>query len=272
MKYLIKYLFVLILILPAYSQSIEQTVTLTTTCMSWQDTILIQSDEFLFTLVFGGQSDASDDFDLGIDYPSAPPSMTYFACFPLPVFPGQLQTDIRKWVEPYDQAREWSVSVLNAIGKKTLMKWKVNDLPTTGEFTLIGLKEPIKMHLQDTVTFMDNKELKIQYQIPSAVQSGNSPKFLLPDDFSLFQNYPNPFNSITTIGFYLKKSGECELKIFNLIGNTVTVLYQGLQSAGYSTIQWDGRNQQGQMVASGVYFYQLKTDGQILTRKLILLP
>ncbi len=272
MKFIIKCFFVLILILPVYLHAGDPAGANWGTCMTWQDTIWVQSDEFLFTLVFGGQSDATDEFDLGIDYPSAPPSMTYFACFPLPVFPGQLQKDIRKWVDPYDQPREWSISVSNAIGRKTLMKWKVQDLPTTGEFTLVGLKDSIKMHLQDTVTFRDDKDIKIQYQISTAIQSGQTADNLLPNDFSLFQNYPNPFNAMTTISYYLKKPGECELKIFNLIGSEVATLKQGAPSAGFSAIQWDGRNQQGQMTASGVYFYQLKVDGHIQIKKLILLP
>lgn len=272
MKFIIKCFLVLILILPVCSLASDPAEANMRTCMTWQDTVWIQSDEFLFILVFGGQSEASDDFDLGVDYPSAPPGMTYFACFPLPVFPGQLQKDIRKWVDPYDQPREWSISVSNALGRKTMMKWKVTDLPTTGQFTLIGLKDTIKMHLQDTVSFRDDKELKIQYQISSAIQPGMTADNLLPDDFSLYQNFPNPFNAATTIGFYLKKPGDCELKIFNLIGNEVATLHQGAQSAGFSTIQWDGRNQQGQMAASGVYFYQLKVDGHIQIKKLILLP
>jgi hypothetical protein len=274
MKFVIKYLLIIqfiVLIIPLYPQSggVREFVN---TCMTWQDTISLQSDEFLFALVFGGNPDATDDFDLGVDFPSAPPGMTYFACFPLPVFPGQLLTDIRKWIEPDDQPREWAISVSNAIGKKTLMKWKVKDLPVSGQFNLIGLKLPINMHLQDTVTFAGNKDLKIQYQISSAIQPANMPESLFPDDFSLFQNYPNPFNSRTTISYYLKKPIWVELKIFNLIGNEVAILHQGQQSSGFWVTHWDGRTQQDQPAASGVYFYQLKVGGQSEIKKLILLP
>ena len=95
----------------------------------------------------------------------------------------------------------------------------------------------------------------------------------LPGRFSLAQNYPNPFNSATVIRFALPTSEETELAIFNLAGQQVATLVEGAREAGTYTVNWDGRDDDGRELASGVYLYRLQTgDGhQVETRKLLLL-
>ena len=93
----------------------------------------------------------------------------------------------------------------------------------------------------------------------------------LPQTFSLDQNYPNPFNSGTVIRFSLPKSGEVELSVYNLAGQKVAALVEGVREAGTYTVNWDGRDDRGRALASGVYLYRLR-DGeqQVETRKLVL--
>mgnify|MGYP006413812269 CR=1 FL=1 len=92
-----------------------------------------------------------------------------------------------------------------------------------------------------------------------------------PQSFSLNQNYPNPFNSATTIRFALPATADVELAVFNLAGQKVATLAQGLRQAGTYTVLWDGRDDDGRALASGVYLYRLRTgDGQqVATRKLM---
>ncbi|MCC7262050.1 MAG: carboxypeptidase regulatory-like domain-containing protein [Candidatus Latescibacteria bacterium] len=92
-----------------------------------------------------------------------------------------------------------------------------------------------------------------------------------PQGFTLSPNYPNPFNPTTTIRFSLPQAGEAELAIYNLLGQRVATLVRGVQEAGSHVLQWNGRDDQGRELASGVYFYRLQAGAQVETRKLLLL-
>ena len=92
-----------------------------------------------------------------------------------------------------------------------------------------------------------------------------------PQGFALHPNYPNPFNPTTTIRFTLPQPGEAELSIYNLLGQRVATLIHGVQEAGPHVLQWNGRDEQGRELASGVYFYRLQAGTQVETRKLLLL-
>ncbi|MCC7262649.1 MAG: T9SS type A sorting domain-containing protein [Candidatus Latescibacteria bacterium] len=94
---------------------------------------------------------------------------------------------------------------------------------------------------------------------------------VVPVAFSLQPNYPNPFNPSTTIRFSLPQAGEVELSVYNLMGQRVATLVYGVQEAGAHLLQWDGWDEQGRELASGVYFYRLQVGGRVETRKLLLL-
>ena len=87
----------------------------------------------------------------------------------------------------------------------------------------------------------------------------------------LQQNAPNPFNSQTVIAYTLPEPSSVQVDVFALTGQRVTVLRQGRQPAGHYRLRWDGRDRQGQPVASGVYLYRLATPEGVLVRKLTLL-
>ncbi|MDE0011830.1 MAG: T9SS type A sorting domain-containing protein [Candidatus Poribacteria bacterium] len=98
----------------------------------------------------------------------------------------------------------------------------------------------------------------------------------LPDQTELFVNYPNPFNPETWIPYQLANSGDVRITIYDTRGMLVRTLPLGYQSAGYYTgrsraAYWDGRNGLGEPVASGVYFYQLRTDETSFLRKMVIL-
>ncbi|MBC8182133.1 T9SS type A sorting domain-containing protein [candidate division KSB1 bacterium] len=94
----------------------------------------------------------------------------------------------------------------------------------------------------------------------------------MPLQFRLFQNYPNPFNSSTVISYQISKNSDVELVIYNRLGQRVRTLVNEIQLRGSHAALWNGKNNFGKSVASGVYFYQLKT-GNIFskTQKLLLL-
>ena len=93
----------------------------------------------------------------------------------------------------------------------------------------------------------------------------------LPDVPQLQQNAPNPFNSQTVLSYFLPAAGPARVEVFALTGQRVAILRQGLQSAGYHRLHWNGLDAEGRPLASGIYLYRLATDFGVLTRKLMLL-
>jgi len=93
----------------------------------------------------------------------------------------------------------------------------------------------------------------------------------LPSDFALFQNYPNPFNPVTNIEFLLPKSGQVKIEIFNILGQKVRTLVDQHLKAGHKLLDWDGCDDWGKEVSSGIYFYRIKTDEFSQTKKMVLL-
>ena len=100
---------------------------------------------------------------------------------------------------------------------------------------------------------------------------GSGKRVPLPDSPQLAQNAPNPFNSQTVLSYFLLEPGPTRLEVFTLTGQRVAVLHQGLQKAGYHRLRWDGRDNTGRSVASGMYLYRLVTNETVLARKLTLL-
>jgi len=100
---------------------------------------------------------------------------------------------------------------------------------------------------------------------------------LLPDGFVLEQNYPNPFNPSTTISYTVGKPGSAvtpmvtRLVIYNTLGQRVATLVDEMQLPGTYSVIWNGANESGEAVASGVYLYRLENDDLTMTRKMILL-
>ena len=93
----------------------------------------------------------------------------------------------------------------------------------------------------------------------------------LPAGPELHQNAPNPFNSETVISWFLLEPGTARVEVFSLTGQRLAVLRHGRQQAGNHRLHWDGRDDEGRPLASGVYLYRLVAEESVLTRKLTLL-
>jgi len=112
----------------------------------------------------------------------------------------------------------------------------------------------------------------ISLQIPEEEFDPGIPE--IPDFIGLYQNYPNPFNPGTEIRFTLAENDMVELVIYNVKGEKVRSLFQGILPASQDnethTFAWDGMNESGQEVSSGIYLYRLRTTEQDYVRKMIL--
>ena len=93
----------------------------------------------------------------------------------------------------------------------------------------------------------------------------------LPSEFDLSQNYPNPFNPSTTIRYSLPEQSDIVLEIFNINGQLVRILANGLQQPGYHSVVWDGTNGAAIRVSSGIYFYRLRGAKYVSIRKMLLI-
>jgi len=93
----------------------------------------------------------------------------------------------------------------------------------------------------------------------------------LPSKFELKMNYPNPFNPSTTIPIELPKESFVEVEVYNILGEKIAVLSEGVKSSGYHNIQWNGTNQFGQPVSSGIYFARVQFGQNIYYQKMMLL-
>jgi len=96
----------------------------------------------------------------------------------------------------------------------------------------------------------------------------------LPDKFSLSQNYPNPFNPTTTIDFTIPvsaKSQKVRITIYNLLGEKIKTLVDKKHNPGFYSVKWDGRNDLGVHVPSGLYLYQIKSGLFVQVNKMMLI-
>lgn len=115
------------------------------------------------------------------------------------------------------------------------------------------------------------QDVKSQVEELLTLTSIEYDNIVIAKEFSLNQNYPNPFNPETRISFNILKSENVSLLIYNLLGKNVRTLVNKKFSAGLHNIVWDSKDNYGNNVSSGVYFYRLKTKSKTLIKKMMLI-
>lgn len=107
--------------------------------------------------------------------------------------------------------------------------------------------------------------------VEAATDAEDDVESKLPGTFVVSQNYPNPFNPATSIPYSLPSASRVTVEVFNVLGQRVATLLDEYQSAGDHTIEWQGTDDAGNALPSGIYFYRVATEEQSLTRKMALL-
>jgi len=113
--------------------------------------------------------------------------------------------------------------------------------------------------------------------VPSCLTIGNPTSVgddiapALPLSFELKQNRPNPFNLSTIIDYYLPRRADVTLEVFNILGQRIGQFVEQSQPAGYHKFEWTGRLCDGQVAASGIYFYRLRAGSESQVRKMVLI-
>jgi hypothetical protein len=109
---------------------------------------------------------------------------------------------------------------------------------------------------------------KYNFELPPEPEV--TPEEPVPKFFRLYQNYPNPFNPDTEIRYDLPVEKHVTLTIYNLLGQKIKTLVNKTQSAGSYSVPWDGTDEQGNRLASGVYLYRLEAGAFVKVRKMLL--
>jgi hypothetical protein len=93
---------------------------------------------------------------------------------------------------------------------------------------------------------------------------------VMPSSYKLYQNYPNPFNPSTTIGYKVMNEGFISIKIYDILGNEVKTLVNEIKSPGAYNVNWEGDNNLGEKLTSGVYFYHMQAGNYSSSKKMII--
>ena len=103
--------------------------------------------------------------------------------------------------------------------------------------------------------------------LPSTVKNSGDK---VPDVFALYTNYPNPFNPVTTIAYDLAKAKKVELAVYNVLGQKIRTLVNDNRSIGRHIAIWDGKDDAGVPVTSGIYFYKIVAGDFVKSHKMAL--
>jgi hypothetical protein len=130
-----------------------------------------------------------------------------------------------------------------------------------------GMQYPVKItgKLNNGADFSGETMITVQTSAPKLTGEET-----IPESFFLIQNYPNPFNPETDIEYALPVDCQVKLTIYNLLGQKVKTLVNEPQTAGYKTVHWNGRDEQGNLVSSGIYFYKLNAGDYTATKKMVM--
>lgn len=254
------------------SQSVIRNDNLTGDAM-WHVNVILKSNnnEDSFNL-FGIAKDSKLGFDQR-DIPEPPPlgkhATIIFRNSNWGEYRGNYCTDFQPLVK---EGNYWHFSILS------------NDLNSQMELTFNGipripLEYQIMLHDLDSNEFFDLRKKNAitikpssrDFRLVVAMQEHVSDLPTIIQDFDLLPNYPNPFNPSTTLKFQLPRETSINLKVYNIRGELVRELaHEKLMPMGSHSIQWDGKNDRGENVATGVYLFTLEWENSRIVRKMLL--
>jgi hypothetical protein len=176
----------------------------------------------------------------------------------------------------------------HAQGTRIIIEWRLAEVDADARFTVLrssggGYKELVDPVLQrDGLSFTFSDETcrpggTYHYRVD--IETAGERRILFESEaislpaleLSLAQNYPNPFNPATTIRFVLPEKARVRLAVYDCAGREIARLIDGERAAGANEVFWDGKDARGAAAGTGIYFYRLTADKQVLTKKMVLL-
>lgn len=181
------------------------------------------------------------------------------------------------FVESNNKGQTWVMHVASNLDEKyATLTWQQHDLPKDFVVRILDVSSNAEVDIY-SAQYRYRRAGRHEFRVFVGTETYTRSEFdkavaELPSQFNLSQNYPNPFNPTTTIRYDLARAGQVSLVIYNLLGQKVhTLVGNQYQQTGRYTITWDGRNDAGAVVASGVYLYRLQAGNFVRTRKMLFL-
>jgi len=242
----------------------------------WRVNVVLKSGTFIDrTLWFGISPDAKIDYD-SFDFHkpkgiSNSPTTSFYRQEWDDKY-SSFASDIRPFSENIER---WEFDVRSFMNKASEISFiGIENVPQALEIYLVDDERKTYINLRTTSTY---RFLEAKEQSRFAVLVGSReemesalPAYQAPTNMVLGANYPNPFNPSTKIPFELSEETSLHITIYNVLGQEVTTLFAGRLAAGKHSITWNGADESGARVPSGIYFYSLSTSHtQKLTRRMI---
>jgi hypothetical protein len=209
---------------------------------------------------------------IGEDYydyskPPAPPEGAQMA---LRLPEGDQRARRADYRPPFADGAIWQVTLPDVTGRK-FAALDLDNIP--GDMTAkLVLDVGVTYDLTDGVDVaLPNDAKSARLVIGTSAFAASEVAEILPKVYALHQNFPNPFNPETSIRFALPEQTRLRLSIFNVLGQRVRVLADGMYPAGLHDVVWDGKNEQGSAVGSGAYFYRIESSAFNQTHKMLML-
>ncbi|MGB2697833.1 MAG: T9SS type A sorting domain-containing protein [Candidatus Zixiibacteriota bacterium] len=180
----------------------------------------------------------------------------------------------------------YSVDVLKYYIKSEEMPINIWSAPVHAGGSKVGILKELIEADEEYVTLEPGETIELSFPVASKTDPAMVRDFILqtngyytslrkpstaPTSFTLLNNYPNPFNASTVILYSLPQATDVKLEIFNLLGQKVRVLVDEHQNTGYKKVIWDGKDDKGVDVSSGIYFYRLVTENYSDSKKMVLM-
>ena len=247
--------------------------------MLWALSIEAKNDVAVDAANFiGCAKNATMDWDYGYDYVEPPVVGSYISMY----FPhSDWALNAKKYTTDFrsvENGHVWDFEVTaNSSDREIkLLFRKVVKVPLSLSMNLVDVEANISIDLQRDSTYsfwLSHKDAVRHFKIFAGdVEFMEDHKNDLPGEpttFELVQNYPNPFNSSTMILYELKETTQVKLGIYNLLAQQVRLLYNGMQGKGFHQFRWDGRDENGWELGTGIYILRLETPAYTSTRKMI---
>ena len=186
---------------------------------------------------------------------------------------GLFATDIRS---EFNDVQTWNLKVNSELRDEIELSFSgIEEVPIGFEIFLIDKDRAkyIDLRQQSVYEFTPAKDISdFQILVGKSDIVNSKLNGLLPTEFALGNNFPNPFNPTTTFEVSVPQTSEMRLVVYNILGQEIKVLYEGTAEPGRHWLVWDGKDQQGLTVPSGIYLYNLLTNNGInISRKMVLM-
>ena len=247
----------------------------------WTVRILAQCDRARDRInTLGCISDASETWDR-YDQSEPPPIGSYVALYfehsDWSTYPGRYTADYRP-LEP--EGMSWTFTVeTNIPNAEVRLAFEGADrIPSGSRAALFDLSGYRTLDLRESTTYtffpqggeVRRREFRLSVGTVGYVDQVTREVPRAPEEFLVYPNYPNPFNAETALRYALPSSGRVRVTVFDPVGRRVRLLVDRLESPGYYTVSWDGRDDAGEEVGSGMYVWRIEASGAVRMGKMVL--